>query len=61
MRKRCWLDIECDVIVTEEDLRLEFSELQAEDVSGEAGHRDISFEEYLENCLTINNGTLEEV
>lgn len=58
---RKWLDIECDEIVTEDELREEFAELQAEDVNGESGHRDMTFAEYLNNCLTINNGTLEEI
>ena len=61
MRMRKWLDIECDEIITEAELREEFAALQSEDVTGESGHRDITFEEYVNNCLTINNGTLEEV
>ena len=58
---RKWRDIESGEIVTECELRAEFAALQAEDTTGEAGHRDITFDEYVDNCLTIHNGTLEEV
>ena len=45
-------------IVTEEELRQEFTKLQKENPS-EYGH--LKFGEYLKNCMWYNNGTLEEV
>ena len=52
MRK--WLDTEQTEVVTEE-----FLAAKAADPENEAGHRDLSFEEYVRICLTEENGTLE--
>lgn len=57
MRK--WLDIEQNEVVTEEQLYEEFLAAKAADPENEAGHRDLSFEEYVRICLTEENGTLE--
>lgn len=57
MRK--WLDIEQNEVVTEEQLYEEFLAAKAADPDNEAGHRDLSFEEYVRICLTEENGTLE--
>ena len=35
------------------------SEAKAADPDNEAGHRDLSFEEYIRICQTVENGTLE--
>lgn len=56
MKNRLWLDIETGELVTEAQLRREFIELQ-EDADSEYG--EVTFEQYINNCLTINNGTLE--
>ena len=57
MRK--WLDIEQNEVVTEEQLYEEFLAAKAADHDNEAGHRDLSFEEYVRICQTVENGTLE--
>lgn len=51
MRK--WLDIETMEIVTENQLREEFAEMKED--------REITFEEYVINCQTKENGTLVPV
>lgn len=56
-----WRDIESGEIISEDILRAEFDQLQSEDETGESGHRDITFEEFVTNCLTVNNGTLEAI
>ena len=55
MRK--FFDINTEEIVTEDDLARELEELKKEDHE----HDDVTIEDYINNCLTINNGTLEEV
>ena len=57
MRK--WYDIEQNEVVTEERLYAEYLVAKAADPENEAGHRDLSFEEYVRICLTEENGTLE--
>ena len=37
----------------------EYLEAKAADPDNEAGHRDLSFEEYIRICQTVENGTLE--
>ena len=54
MRK--FLDIERDEVITLEELRAEFEDLKA---SGDTESE--TFEQYLTNCMTKNNGTLEEI
>lgn len=56
---RRWYDIEQQEIVTEAQLYQEFLNAQAADPDNEAGHRDLTFDEYIHICLTIENGTLE--
>lgn len=56
---RIWYDIEQDAIVTEAQLYQEFLDAQAADPNNEAGHRGLTFEEYIHISLTIENGTLE--
>ena len=50
-------DIESNEIITKFQLLEEFENLKKENPSEFA----YSFPEYIENCLTINNGTLERV
>ena len=57
MRK--WYDIEQNEVVTEEWLYAEYLAAKAADPDNEAGHRDLSFEEYIRICQTVENGTLE--
>lgn len=57
MRK--WRDIEQNEVVTEEQLYEEYLAAKAEDPENEAGHRDLSFEDYIRICQTAENGTLE--
>lgn len=54
MRK--FFDIETREIITEEVLA-ETLELLKEDDD----YKDITLGQYINNCLTINNGTLEEI
>lgn len=58
MAKRKFKDIDHNMIVTEEELRVEFEELQKDQPDF---YGDITFEQYINNCLTRNNGTLEEI
>lgn len=55
MRK--FYDINTEEIVTEDDLARELEALKQEDHE----HDDVTLEEFINNCLTIHNGTLEEV
>ena len=55
MRK--FKDIEHGTIVTEDQLKREFEELRKEQPDF---YGDTTFEQYINNCLTRNNGTLEE-
>ena len=57
MRK--WRDIEQNEVVTEEQLYEEYLAAKAGDPENEAGHRDLSFEDYIRICQTAENGTLE--
>ena len=57
MRK--WFDIEQNEVVTEEQLYEEFLAAKAAVFESEGGHRDLSFEEYVRICQTVENGTLE--
>lgn len=50
-KERSFYDTEHDVIVTLAELRAEY----------EAEEREVSFSQYVNNCLTRNNGTLEEI
>ena len=56
MRK--FFDIETREIVTEDVRRETLEELKECDPNT---YGDINLEQYINNCLTINNGTLEEV
>ena len=51
-----WIDIETGEIVTAEQLRIEYEQAK-ENQPDEYGY---SFEEYIQNCKTENNGTLED-
>ena len=53
---RNFLDIETGDIITEQTLA-ETLELLKEDDD----YKDITLEQYINNCLTTNNGTLEEI
>ena len=57
MRK--WFDTEHSEVVTEEQLYGEYLAAKAEDPGNEAGHRDLTFAEYIRICQTAENGTLE--
>ena len=56
-RERKFYDIETKEIVTEDDLARELEELKQSGFE----HDDITLAQYINNCLTINNGTLEEI
>lgn len=56
-QKRKFFDFHTEEILTEDDLARELEELKKEDHE----HDGITLEEYINNCLTINNGTLEEL
>lgn len=53
---RYFYDIEGKEIITEEQLYKEYKEMQNE----QPENYDYSFSDYISNCLTCNNGTLEE-
>ena len=53
---RRFIDTETDDIFTIEELEQEYNELKA---SGDTESE--TFEQYLSNCMTYNNGTLEEI
>ena len=55
MRK--FFDINTEEILTEDDLARELAELQKQDHE----HDGWTLEDYIYNCLTIHNGTLEEI
>lgn len=54
---KAFKDIESNEIVTIEQLKSEYDQLKKSDPET----FDYSFAEYIENCLTRNNGTLEKV
>ena len=54
-------DIETQEYVSKEQLRQEFKEAKAADVRDEHGHKFLSFPQWLNNCMTYNNGTLIHV
>ena len=54
---RRFYDINTEEIVTEEQLARELAELQTEDHE----HDGLTLDEFIDNCLTIHNGTLEEI
>lgn len=53
---RYWFDIESQEIITENDLKYEYNI-----ASGDKEYKGVSFEEYINNCLTSANGTLMEI
>lgn len=53
---RRWYDTEHDTIISELELYDNYIENYTEDE-----RKEISFPEYICNCQTYNNGTLEEV
>ena len=54
--KNKWRDIESGEIITESQLRKEWK------AAMESGECDpVTFEQYIENCMTYNNGTLENI
>ena len=55
MRK--FYDTNSEEILTEDDLAMELAELQQQDHE----HDGWTLEDYINNCLTIHNGTLEEI
>ena len=55
MRK--FYDINTEEILTEDDLARELAELQKVDHE----HDGWTVNDFIYNCLTINNGTLEEI
>lgn len=52
-----FVDIESGDVVTKNQLFSEYSAFQAEDPE----EYSFTFEEYIKNCLTSNNGTLEKI
>jgi hypothetical protein len=54
---RYFYDVETMQTISESELARELEELKKEDFE----HDDVTLEEYINNCLTRNNGTLEEV
>lgn len=57
---RMFYDKEHENFVTETELREEFFELLSDSNTAEE-YENISFVEYINNCLTENDGTLEEI
>lgn len=57
-RARMFFDTEHRQILTETELLNEFVKLSQENPTE---YGNITFGQYLNNCLTINNGTLEEI
>lgn len=57
-RERIFFDIETREIITEEVLAETLEELKECEPSE---YGDITLDQYISNCLTINNGTLEEI
>lgn len=56
MQERIFYDIERETIITEAQLRNEYEEMKS---SGDTEAK--TFSDYVLNCMTYNNGTLEEV
>lgn len=52
-----YFDTETREIITEEVLAETLEELKEYDPT----YREITLAQYINNCLTINNGTLEEI
>lgn len=52
-----YIDIESNEIITKEQLYIEYMENKKNNPS----EYNYSFSEYIENSLTINNGTLEQL
>ncbi len=50
-----YYDIEADEIITEKELKAEFDEQQKNGYVA----AELTFPEYVTNCLTINGGTLK--
>jgi hypothetical protein len=55
---RYFHDTESRQIISETELLEEFIKLSKENP---AEYENITFGQYISNCLTINNGTLEEI
>ena len=55
---RYFFDIETREILTERELMKEFLQLAQERPTE---YENVTFGQYLNNCLTINNGTLREI
>ena len=55
---RSFFDIEARQFISETELLQEFVRLSQENPTE---YGNITFGQYLNNCLTINNGTLEEI
>lgn len=53
-----YYDIESGEIVTMVELKAEFDNLQTNEPWNV---ENMTFDEYLENCLTVNGGTLEKI
>ena len=51
-----WIDIETGEIITAVQLRSEYERMRQE----QPEEYEYSFEEYIRNCKTENNGTLED-
>lgn len=51
-------DIDSNQFITETELLEEFIEVSK---ANPTEYENITFGQYINNCLTINNGTLEEV
>lgn len=58
MQMRIFFDIELREIITDDVLAETLEELKENDPNT---YGDMTLEQYINNCLTINNGTLEEV
>lgn len=50
-----WIDIESGETITTEQLRNEYEQLK----QAQPTEYNYSFDEYIRNCMTENNGTLE--
>lgn len=55
---RFFYDIESREIISEAELLQEFLRLAEENPTE---YKNVTFGQYLNNCLTINNGTLKEI
>lgn len=54
-----WFDNESGEVVTEEQLYSEYLAAVASDPDGDLGYKGLTFNEYIENSLTLYNGTLD--